>query len=146
VDDEFDVRPAFRIDDCRKPAVRNHEIAMLSFARLARISHETPHPLGRDRFLVLAGREACMAGWLEVAERCRSLILAGNMHHFLSQSASFPDALRDDGKVGYFTTFDSFCSFEQAEHLLLQNAEPFESSPENAGEAALSELASLDAP
>ena len=125
--------------------MRNHEIAMLSFARLARISHETPHPLGRDRFLVLAGREACLAGWLGVAERCRALILAGNAHHFLSQSESFPDALRDDTKTAYFATFDSFCSFEQAEHLLSQNGEAFESAPENAGEAAMSELARLEA-
>ena len=125
--------------------MRNHEIAMLSFARLARISHETPHPLGRDRFLVLAGREACLAGWLDVAERCRSLILAENAHHFLSQSESFPDSLRDDTKSAYFATFDSFCSFEQAEHLLSQNGETFENVPKNAGEAAISELASLGA-
>jgi hypothetical protein len=125
--------------------VRNHEIAMLSFTRLARISHETPHPLGRDRFLVLAGREACLAGWLDVAERCRTLILAENPHHFLSQSESFPDALRDAAKAGYFATFDSFCSFEQAEHLLYQNGEPFEATPENAGETAMTELAGLGA-
>ena len=142
---EFDVRPAFRIGECRKLAVRNHEIAMLSFARLARISHERPHPLGRDRFLVLAGREACRAGWLDVAERCRALILAENAHHFLTQSESFPDALRDDAKESYFATFDSFCSFEQAEHLLWQNDEPLAKVPENAGEAAIAELASLGA-
>lgn len=124
--------------------MRNHEIAMLSFARLARISHETPHPLGRDRFLVLAGREACLAGWLEVAERCRSLTLAGNAHHFLSQSESFPDAIRDEVNAGYFATFDSFCSFEQAEHLLSENGESVLKSPKNAGEAALQELSGLD--
>ena len=117
---------------------------MLSFARLAKISHETPHPLGRDRFLVLAGREACLAGWLDVAERCRALILAGNAHHFLSQSESFPDTIRDKSNAGYFATFDSFCSFEQAEHLLSENGEPVLESQENAGEAALQELSELD--
>ena len=124
--------------------MRNHEIAMLSFARLAKISHETPHPLGRDRFLVLAGREACLAGWLDVAERCRAMILAGNSHHFLSQSESFPDAIRDESNAGYFATFDSFCSFEQAEHLLSENGELVTESTENAGEAALQELSELD--
>lgn len=117
---------------------------MLSFARLARISHETPHPAGRDRFLVLAGREACLAGWLDVAERCRSLVLAGNVHHFLSHSATFPDAMRDESNAGYFATFDSFCSFEQAEHLLSQNDEPIEATPDDAGAAAIHELSSLD--
>lgn len=124
--------------------MRNHEIAMLTFARLARISHETPHPLGRDRFLVLAGREACLAGWLEVAERCRSLVLAGNVHHFLSHNKSFPDSIRDESNAGYFATFDSFCSFEQAEHLLADNGEPVSEIPPDAGEAAIQELSRLD--
>jgi hypothetical protein len=126
--------------------MRNHEIAMLSFARLAKISHETPHPLGRDRFLVLAGREACLAGWLEVAERCRTLILAGNAHHFLSQNDSFPDAIRDEANAGYFATFDSFCSFEQAEHLLSENGELVSECTSDAGKAAIHELSGLDKP
>ncbi|MGZ0162470.1 MAG: hypothetical protein ACKVII_01055 [Planctomycetales bacterium] len=126
--------------------MRNHEIAMLSFARLARISHETPHPVGRDRFLVLAGREACLAGWLDVAERCRALVLAGNAHHFLSQSDTFPDAMRDESNAGYFATFGSFCSFEQAEHLLSQNDELVEEPPEDSGQVAIQELSSLDQP
>lgn len=125
--------------------MRNHEIAMLTFARLAKISHETPHPVGRDRFLLLAGREACLAGWLEVADRCRTLILAGNAHHFLSHSESFPDALRDPANDSYFAIFDSFCSFEQAEYLLSKNGAPVSASLEDAGPAALEELASLDA-
>jgi len=125
--------------------VRNHEIAMLTFARLARISHETPHPVGRDRFLVLAGREACLAGWLDVAERCRALVLAGNAHHFLSQLDTFADAMRDESNAAYFATFNSFCSFEQAEHLLTENGERFAATPSNAGETAMEELASLDA-
>ncbi|MFT5325884.1 MAG: hypothetical protein ACI8P0_003757 [Planctomycetaceae bacterium] len=126
--------------------MRNHEIAMLSFARLARISHETPHPGGRDRFLVLAGREACLAGWLDVAERCRDLVLFRNAHHFLSQSDTFPDAMRDESNAGYFANFDSFCSFEQAEHLLSQNDETVIESPDYAGAAAIQELSSLDQP
>lgn len=125
--------------------MRNHEIAMLSFARLARISHETPHPVGRDRFLILAGREACLAGWLDVADRCRSLILAGNAHHFLSQTSSFPDAMREKSNEGYFATFDAFCSFEQAEHLLSRNGEPVEEPLNDAGAATIRELDRLDA-
>ena len=117
---------------------------MLTFARLARISHETPHPVGRDRFLVLAGREACLAGWLDVADRCRTLILAGNAHHFLSQSESFPDAIRDKSNAGYFAVFDSFCSFEQAEYLLSRNGDPVSEELSDAGQIALEELASLD--
>lgn len=125
--------------------MRNHENAMLSFARLARISHETPHPTGRDRFLVLAGREACLAGCLDVAARCRSLILAENPRHFLGQADSFPDSMREQSNEGYFATLDSFCSFEQAEHLLSEHGQPVEEALTNVGEAAIRELAGLDA-
>jgi hypothetical protein len=119
---------------------------MLSFARLARISHEKPNSMGRDRFLVLTGREACLAGWLDVADRCRELVVARNPHHFLHQTASFPDALRDEANGGFFVTFDTFCSFEQAEHLLAQNGEPIDGVPENPGQTALEELAGLGTP
>jgi len=117
---------------------------MMSFARLARISHEKLNSIGRDRFLVLAGREACLAGWLNVADRCRELVVTTNPRHFLSQSESFPDALRDEANAGFFATFDNFCSFEQAEHLLAQNGESLEDSPQDAGQAARQELSALD--
>ena len=54
--------------------------------------------------------------------------------------------MRDESNAGYFATFDSFCSFEQAEHLLSQNDEPIEAPPEDAGQAAILELSSLDTP
>lgn len=126
--------------------MRNYEIAMMTYARLARISHETPNPLGRDRFLALTGREACLAGWLDVAGRCRELVLAMNPHHFLSQTDSFPDALRDSANAGYFERFNSFCSFEQAEHLLSENGDPSFSTERDAGENALLDLSTIVEP
>ena len=47
--------------------MQNHELAMLAFARLARISHDKHQATGRDRFLLLAGERACKAGWPDVA-------------------------------------------------------------------------------
>lgn len=116
---------------------------MMTFARLARISQEKLHSLGRDRFLVLTGREACLAGWLNVAARCRELVVAQNPHHFLSQTESFPDALRDATNSGFFATFESFCSFEQAEHLLVENQQPLADTEQDAGRTALQDLESL---
>ena len=96
----------------------NQETAMLAYARLARLSHERQQPLGRDRFLVLTGASACYAGWPEIADVCRRLIVSHNPRHFLADSASFADALRDPANRGYFDRANRLCSFEQAEHLL----------------------------
>lgn len=114
---------------------------MMTFTRLARISHDRRQATGRDRFLVLAGQEACQAGWLDIAESCRRLVLETNPHHFLSRSGNFPDALRDEANRGFLAKLDQFCSFEHAEHLLIQNEEPLEASEDvDAGQVARQEL------
>lgn len=98
--------------------MQNHEIAMLAFARLARISHQKSQTAGRDRFLLLAGERACKAGWPDIAEQCRELVLLSNPRHLLSKSATFADCLRSEEGAGFFPTLQKFCTFERAEHLL----------------------------
>ena len=121
--------------------MRNHETAMLAYVRLARLSHERKQAAGRDRFIILCGREACLAGWAEVAAACRDLVLASNPRHLLSHSASFPDALRDSENDRFFQQLEAFCPFEQAEHLLRENEQTLESTADvSAGEVALAEL------
>lgn len=125
----------------------DYEQAMRAYVRLARLSDEKQQPQGRDRFLLLAGQAACRAGWLEVADCCRTLTLRANARHLLSRTASFPDALRDPDASAYFARLASFCSFEQAEHLLRgldQWPEPAE--PGTAGELVLRELQQLTIP
>jgi len=125
--------------------VRNHEIAMLAYARLARLSHGKQQAPGRDRFLVLAGYEACQAGWLEVAARCRELVLGTNSRHLLGKAESFPEAIRDPSSRPFFTRLETFCPFEQAEHLLRENSQWPEPQPaETVGDQALRELDDLD--
>lgn len=121
--------------------MRNHELAMLAYARLARISHEKQQQPGRDRFLVLAGFEACQAGWLDVAARCRELVLVTNPRHLLGKTESFPESIRDEANRTYFTNLESFCTFEQAEHLLRQNRCWIDGeATESLGSQALTEL------
>ena len=121
--------------------MRDHETAMLTYARLARLSHERKQTAGRDRFVILCGREACLAGWTDVAASCRDLVLESNPRHLLSHSASFPDALRDSENERFFQQLEAFCPFEQAEHLLRENDQTLESTTEvSAGEVALAEL------
>lgn len=122
----------------------DHETAMLTFAQLARLSLEKRQIIGTHRFLLLAGAAACRAGWLDVAERCREIIVAQNPQHFLSHSTSFTDALRQPSNAGYFLQLERFCSFEQAEHLLNNNGGLVGITLEStAGAAALNELRSM---
>ena len=103
--------------------MRNHELAMLAYAKLARISHEKQQLIGRDRFLVSAGFEACHAGALDVAARCRELVLLENPRHLLSRASSFPETIRDRETEGFFRGLQKVCSFEQAEMLLREHGE-----------------------
>ena len=127
--------------------MRNHELAMLAYARLARLSHEKQQAPGRDRFLVLAGYQACQAGWLEVAVRCRELVLRTNPQHLLGKADSFPDTIRDPASRTLFRQLDTFCPFEQAEHLLRENSQwPELESGDTAGDQALRELSEIGSP
>ncbi len=122
----------------------DHEAAMLAYARLARISAQKKQLLGTHRFLLLAGAAACRAGWLDVAERCRAIVVAQNSKHFLTHSGTFADALREPGNFGYFTQLERFCSFEQAEHLLNDNGGPVVVAENStAGATALDDLHSI---
>ena len=96
----------------------DHERAMLAYVRLAALSQEKQQLGGRDKFLVLAAAEACRAGWPEVAERCRAMVLAHNSVHAIHRYATVADALRDDDFTTFLKQLERFCGHEKAEHLL----------------------------
>ena len=98
----------------------DHETAMCAYVQLAVLSDEKQQTMVRDRFLLLAGAEACRAGWLEVAERCREKLVASNPAHQLNQHATMADALRDADFQQLAAKWERYCPFEQAEHLLRQ--------------------------
>jgi hypothetical protein len=100
--------------------MHDHEIAMCAYVQLAVISGQKRQVQVRDRFLLLAGVEACRAGWPEVAERCRAMIVAENPSHQLRRHASMADALRDPDFQQLAARWEKYCPFEQAEHLLQQ--------------------------
>ena len=102
---------------------------MCAYVQLAVISDQKQQAQARDRFLLLAGAEACRAGWLEVAARCRNKIVAANPGHQLSHHATMADALRDPDFQQLTTKWEHYCPFEQAEHLLLQLGRTPEGDP-----------------
>lgn len=98
----------------------DHEIAMCAYVQLAVISDQKHQGPARDRFLLLAAVEACRAGWPDVAECCRGLIITENPSHQLGRHATVADALRDSEFQLLTSRWEKYCPFEQAEHLLRQ--------------------------
>jgi hypothetical protein len=95
----------------------DHESAMLAYARLAEVSQRKNQLLGRDKLLVLAAAAACRAGWLEVAARCRELVLEHNAAHLLGNFATVPDALRSSEFDPLLKQLERLCGYERAEFL-----------------------------
>ena len=124
--------------------MHDHERAMLAYSELARIAEQKQQLDGRDKFLVLAGIAACRAGWLEVAARCRELVLTHNPRHLLSRQSSVPDALRSPEVEPFARQLERFCSYERAEHLLgqlgIEPVVPADAPEKSSGEHALSLL------
>ncbi len=94
------------------------EAATIAFARLAEISQQKRQFTQRDKFLLLTGISACRSGWIEIAARCRELVLAHNPAHLIRRFDSLPDALRSEDFEAFRRQLDRFCTFEKAEHLL----------------------------
>lgn len=105
--------------------MRNYDRELLNYLRLAAVSAAKSQPLGRDRFLILAGAAACRAGLLNVAARCRELVLQDNPRHLVGHYETFPDAVRDEEFTPLLKSLERLCPPEQAEYLLRnQSAEP----------------------
>lgn len=123
----------------------DHELRMCAYLQLACLSHEKQQALPRDRFLLLAGTEACRAGWLEVAARCRELLLTSNPHHQAAKFDSLSAALRDEDFQKLITQHERRCPAERAEHLLrMLGLEPRGDQPDVArGDRMLALLAKV---
>lgn len=94
------------------------ESKMLVYVALADVSRRRGQTAGSDRFLTLAGVAACRAGRLDVAERCRELVLADNPRHLLSRWPSVAAALRAADFAPYLKRLERFCPLERGEHIL----------------------------
>jgi hypothetical protein len=130
--------------------MRDHEAAMLCYVRLADVSQRRHQPVGRDKLLVLAAAAACHAGWPEVAERCRALVLEHNPAHLLGDFRTVAEALRSDDFKPLVKQHERLCSYERAEFLVNDlGLEPQEASTQDvktAGQIALDLLSSPRAP
>ena len=100
--------------------MRDHESAMRVYVQLAVISDRKKQPQVRDRFLLLAGVEACRAGWLDVAECCHHKLIASNPAHQAHLFASLADGLRDANFQQLVAHWERYCPFEKAEAMLRQ--------------------------
>lgn len=126
--------------------MRDHESAMLSYIRLADVSERKHQPIGRDKLLVLAAAAACRAGWPDVADRCRGLILKHNPAHLIGNFATVSDALRSDDFLPLLKQHERLCGYERAEFLVndlgLETRTP-KAAGKTAGQIAIDLLSSL---
>lgn len=124
----------------------DHESRMCAYAQLAWLSHQKGQALPRDRFLLLAGVEACRAGWLDVAARCRQLLMTSNPRHQASRFESLADALRDAEFQQLVGQHERRYPAERAEHLLEElGLNPRGDEPDRSrGETMLDLLAEIE--
>ena len=118
--------------------MRDHEAAMSVYVQLAVLSDQKHQPQVRDRFLLLAGVEACRAGWPEVAANCHKKLVASNPAHRASRHPTFADALRVEEFQQLVIHWERYCPFEKAEAMLRRlNLPPIEFTEQSVGERML---------
>ena len=120
----------------------NHESAMLAYVRLADVSQRKQQLIGRDKLLVLAAAAACRAGWIDVGERCRELVLDHNPAHLIGTFPTAADAVRSSEFTPLLNQLERMCGYERAEFLVSElGLEPQpEDGARDAGQIALSLL------
>lgn len=126
--------------------MRDHEQAMLAYAKLAAISQQKRQLLGRDKLLILTGAAACRAGWPDVAARCRELVIGNNSAHLVGRSETFADAMRTEEFEPLLKRLERMCSYEKAEHFLSEMDETASRQPQagsDPGRTALEILGDL---
>ena len=101
--------------------MRDHETAMRVYVELAVISDQKKQTQVRDRFLLLAGVEACRAGWPEVAAKCHEKLISSNPAHLAHRFPTMADALRDQEFQQLVIHWERYCPFEKAEAMLQQS-------------------------
>ena len=118
--------------------MRDHESAMQVYVQLAVISDQKKQPQVRDRFLLLAGVEACRAGWPDVAACCHRKLVASNPAHQAHRFATLADALRDEAFQQLVAHWERYCPFEKAEAMLRRlNLPKSESTDQTVGQQML---------
>ena len=100
--------------------MHDHEGAMVTFAKLAAVSHDRQQLTQRDKFLLLAGAAATQGNCVDVAARCRELVLKNNPQHLIGGYENFSLALADPDYQTFHKQLQRFCSYEQGEHFLEQ--------------------------
>jgi hypothetical protein len=115
---------------------------MLAYVRLAEVSERRHQLIGRDKLLVLAAAAACRAGWIDVGDRCRQLVLEHNPAHLIGTFPGAADAMRSPDFAPLVNQLERMCGYERAEFLLDElglDAGP-DPSGRDAGAVALSLL------
>ena len=124
--------------------MRDHEAAMTVYVQLAVISEQRHQSQVCDRFLLLAGVEACRAGWPEVAARCHARLIAANPAHLAARYTTIAEGLRNEDFQKLVARWERYCPFEKGEAMLRQLDLPaVQPSEASTGEQMLALLGDL---
>jgi len=93
------------------------ERMLLNYLFLAAESHQKKQIPGRDRFLTLSLITACEAGFTELAEQCREIIIRDSPPHLLSRYANAIEAMQSEEFQVFAKQMRRFCTSERAEQL-----------------------------
>jgi len=108
-------------DDGRKVSgdseLSNHFLHVLNFLFLAAQSNRKQQRPGCDRFLLLSLIAACRAGFPELADQCRELIIQRNPHHQMNRYSNAIEAMQNEEFQTLAKQLQRFCTSERAEQL-----------------------------
>ena len=95
-----------------------HEEALLNYLQLAIVSEQKRQYSGRDKLLLLAGQAGCQAGLLEIADRCRDLVLNRNPHHLVGKQDHFHEMLTTEEGMSLMRQLERQIPLERVELLV----------------------------
>lgn len=99
----------------------NHEAACWNYLKLATLADQKGQWLPRNRLLLMVSVTAARAGWLDLAENARQMLIALNPRHALNSTYPIAEALKNESVQALIIRYSRQVSYERAEHLVLQS-------------------------
>ncbi|QDV31131.1 hypothetical protein Spb1_30690 [Planctopirus ephydatiae] len=118
----------------------NHEQACWNYLKLASVADQKGQWLPRNRLLLMVSITAARAGWLDLADKARQLLIASNPRHPLNSPLPIANSLNQESVQSLIDRYSRQVNYERAEHLVLQSHDAQNLSPETSEYQACLEL------
>lgn len=108
----------------------NHEQACWNYLKLASVADQKGQWLPRNRLLLMVSITAARAGWLDLADKARQLLIASNPRHPLNSPLPIANSLNQESVQSLIDRYSRQVNYERAEHLVLQSHDAQSLPPE----------------